>query len=606
MVRDRSPIADVIGERVALRNAGGGNLKGLCPFHEEKSPSLSVSPARGLFHCFGCGVGGDVIRFIERIDHVSFSESVERLAAEAGIELHYIDGPGASRPPGQRSRLVDAHSAAARFYAEQLATPEGVVARAFLEERGFDDAAAATFGCGYAPAGWDALTKTLLARGFSTSELIAGGLSRQSSRGSLIDRFHRRLLWPIRDLAGDVVGFGARRLFDDDAVDAKYLNTPETPIYKKGQLLYGVDLAKREIARQHRAVIVEGYTDVMAAHLAGVPTAVATCGTAFGGEHIGVLRRLLMDSDAFSGEIIFTFDGDAAGMKAAERAFADDQKFMAQTFVAIEPTGLDPCELRQKAGDEALRDLVARRVPLVRFVLSSVVDRHDLDTAEGRAAALDQGVPLIARIKDHSLRVEYAQLLARMVGVDDPDRVLARVRGIVRSGGRPEEPSRRPVTPAVDDAVVSVEREVLKVAMQLPAVAGPAFDALEPTAFVVPAHQAVRAAITAAGGTASAVTGPGWAAAVVAQLPDDEARSLVHALAVEPLHTVSGTPENYADVLLARLQEMVVARQVAALKSRVQRINPIEQADEHGRLWGELVALEMHRIRLRERAIGGL
>jgi DNA primase len=234
------------------------------------------------------------------------------------------------------------------------------------------------------------------------------------------------------------------------------------------------------------------------------------------------------------------------------------------------------------------------------------VDRHDLDTAEGRAAALDQGVPLVARIKDHSLRVEYAQLLARMVGVDDPDRVLARVRGIVRSGGRPEEPSRRPVTPAVDDAVVSVEREVLKVAMQLPAVAGPAFDALEPTAFVVPAHQAVRAAITAAGGTASAVTGPGWAAAVVAQLPDDEARSLVHALAVEPLHTVSGTPENYADVLLARLQEMVVARQVAALKSRVQRINPIEQADEHGRLWGELVALEMHRIRLRERAIGGL
>jgi DNA primase len=353
-------------------------------------------------------------------------------------------------------------------------------------------------------------------------------------------------------------------------------------------------------------VIVEGYTDVMAAHLAGVPTAVATCGTAFGGEHIGILRRLLMDSDAFSGEIIFTFDGDAAGMKAAERAFADDQRFMAQTFVAIEPTGLDPCELRQKAGDEALRDLVARRVPLVRFVLGSVVDRNDLDTAEGRAAALDQGVPLVARIKDHSLRVEYAQLLARMVGVDDPDRVLARVRGVVRSGGRPEQPPRRAATPSVDEAVVSVEREVLKVAMQMPAVAGPAFDALESTAFVVPAHQTVRAAIAQAGGTSNAVAGPGWAAAVVEQVPDDATQSLVHGLAVEPLHTVGGTPENYAEVLLARLQEMVVARQVAALKSRVQRINPIENAEEHTRLWGELVALEMHRIRLRDRAIGGL
>src|SRR6476659_2264434 len=321
MVRDRSPIADVIGERVALRNAGWGNLKGLCPFHEEKSPSLSVSPARGLFHCFGCGVGGDVIRFIERIDHVSFSEAVERLAAEAGIELHYVDGPGASRPPGQRSRLVDAHAAAARFYAVQLATPEGAVARAFLEERGFDDAAAATFGCGYAPASWDALTKTLLARGFSTSELIAGGLSRQSSRGSLIDRFHRRLLWPVRDLAGDVVGFGARRLFDDDKIEAKYLNTPETPIYKKSQLLYGMDVAKREIARQRQAVIVEGYTDVMACHLAGVTTAVATCGTAFGGEHVNVIRRLWSTNSAEEAQattkVIFTFDGDAAGMKAA-------------------------------------------------------------------------------------------------------------------------------------------------------------------------------------------------------------------------------------------------------------------------------------------------
>ncbi len=603
-VREKSPIADVIGEHVQLRNAGGGNLKGLCPFHDEKSPSLSVSPAKGLFHCFGCGAGGDVIRFVERIENLSFTEAAEWLAARAGIQLRYVDsGPGPARQPGQRARLVEAHRLAAEFYAGQLAGPEARPAREYLSERGFNDEVAARYGCGYAPSGWDVLTRHLLARRFTPAELTTAGLSRQSTRGSLIDRFHRRLLWPIRDIAGDVVGFGARRLFDDDPVDAKYLNTPESPIYKKSQLLYGVDLAKREIARQHRAVVVEGYTDVMACHLAGVTTAVATCGTAFGTEHIAILRRLLMDSDAFTGEVIFTFDGDAAGLKAAERAFGEDQKFMAQTFVAIEPNGLDPCELRQKAGDTAVSDLVARRVPLVEFVLRSTVNRFDLDTAEGRSGALDRGVPIVARIKDRGLLEQYSQLLARMVGVDDPDRVLGRVRGIIRSGGRPEPP-RRAVPPPVDEAVASVEREVLKVAMQLPAVAGPAFDALPEAAFVVPVHVTLRQGITAAGGTASAVSGPAWAGAVEDQLPDLEARSLVHALAVEPLHS-NLPPERYADVVLARLQEILVSRQVAALKSRVQRINPEDEPEEHARLSGELFALEMHRIRLRDRASGG-
>ena len=604
-VREKSPIADVIGEHVQLRNAGGGNLKGLCPFHDEKSPSLSVSPAKGLFHCFGCGAGGDVIRFVERIENLSFTEAAEWLAARAGIQLRYLEsGPGPVRQPGQRARLIEAHRVAAEFYVGQLSNAEARPAREYLIERGFDDDVATRYGCGYAPSGWDSLTKHLLARRFTPAELTTAGLSRQSTRGSLIDRFHRRLLWPIRDVGGDVVGFGARRLFDDDPVDAKYLNTPESPIYKKSQLLYGVDLAKREIARQHRAVVVEGYTDVMACHLAGVTTAVATCGTAFGVEHIAILRRLLMDSDAFTGEVIFTFDGDAAGLKAAERAFGEDQKFMAQTFVAIEPNGLDPCELRQKAGDTAVSDLVARRVPLVEFVLRSTVNRFDLDTAEGRSAALDRGVPIVARIKDRGLLEQYSQLLARMVGVADPDRVLARVRGVIRSGGRPEPPPRRAAPPPVDEAVASVEREVLKVAMQLPAVAGPAFDALPDAAFVVPVHVTLRQGITAAGGTASAVSGPAWAGAVEDQLPDLEARSLVHALAVEPLHS-NLPPERYADVVLARLQEILVSRQVAALKSRVQRINPEDEPEEHARLSGELFALEMHRIRLRERASGG-
>ena len=604
LVRDNTPIADVIGEHVQLRNAGGGNLKGICPFHDEKSPSLSVSPSKNLFHCFGCGVGGDVIRFVQNIEHVDFADAVERLAGRSGIQLRYVETAGAPRrQPGQRARLVEAHAEAQRFYAEQLRSPEARPARDFLTGRGFDQAVTERFGCGYAPAGWDALTRHLLARGFSAQELVLGGLSRESGRGGHIDRFHRRLLWPIRDTGGEVVGFGARRLYDDDRVEAKYLNTPETPIYKKSQLLYGVDLAKREIARQHRAVVVEGYTDVMACHLAGVTTAVATCGTAFGAEHVSVLRRLLMDSDSFTGEVIFTFDGDAAGMKAAERAFGDDQKFMAQTFVAIEASGMDPCELRQQAGDTAVLDLVARRIPLVEFVLRATVGRFDLDTAEGRAAALDRGVPLVAQIKDHGLRDEYARRLGGLVGIDDPLRVVHRVRGLVRSGGRAEPaPAARP-QPRVDEAVASVEREVLKVALQLPAVAGPQFDALEADAFLVPAYRSLRAAIAAAGGTGAAVAGPGWADAVEQHL-EQELRSGVHALAVEPLRSGADAQERYADAVLARMHEIIASRQVATVKSRLQRINPLEQADEHARLFGELIALESYRRGLRERAIG--
>jgi DNA primase len=609
LVRDKAPVEEIIGEYVPLRSAGGGNLKGLCPFHDEKSPSFNVTPARGLWHCFGCGAGGDVIRFVQSIEHLDFTDAVERLAARAGIQLRYADGPGrSSRQPGQRSRLLAAHAAAAAFYTAQLRSDEAGPAREFLTARGFDAAVAEQFGCGYAPSGWDALTKHLLSAGFTTGELTAGGLAKQSERGGLIDRFHRRLLWPVRDVAGDVVGFGARRLYDDDRIEAKYLNTPETPIYKKSELLYGVELAKREIARKHQAVIVEGYTDVMACHLAGVTTAVATCGTAFGGEHVKLVRRLLMDSDAFTGEVIFTFDGDAAGMKAAERAFGDDQKFLSQTFVAVEPTGMDPCELRMANGPTAVRDLVARRIPLAEFVLRTTVRRFDLETAEGRVAALDRGIPIVAQLKDRALRDEYARRLAGLIGMDDPMQVVHRVRGLERATDRRGAPAPAPRTEPTgktDETVLRVEREVLKVALQLPAIAGPQFDALPEDAFVHPAHRALRAAIEAAGGTRGATGGPGWIGAVEDRLPDEALRAGVSALAVEPLRTEAEAQERYADSVLARLHEIVVSRQVATLKSRLQRINPIEQQEEHTRLFGELISLESHRRVLRERAIGG-
>ncbi|MBV9820921.1 MAG: DNA primase [Actinobacteria bacterium] len=613
-VRERSDIAAVIGQYVELRNAGGGNLKGICPFHDEKSPSLSVSPSRGLFHCFGCAAGGDVIRFVERIEHLSFGEAVESLAGKAGIQLRYAEGGSApQRPSGQRARLVEAHALAAAFYAEQLAGPEAAAARDFLSGRGFDAAASNRFGCGYAPGGWDALTKHLLGRGFKPAELTLAGLSRESARGSLVDRFHRRLLWPIRDVGGEVVGFGARRIHDDDKIEAKYLNTPETPIYKKSQLLYGMDVAKREIARQRQVVIVEGYTDVMACHLAGVTTAVATCGTAFGGEHVNVIRRLWSTNSAEEAQattkVIFTFDGDAAGMKAAERAFKDEQKFLAQTFVAIDPNGKDPCDLRQAGGDQAVRALIESNMPMLRFMLATIVRRFDVDTVEGRVAALNLTVPLVAQIKDPSHRFEYARELARLSGVANPDEILNRVRGMARAADGqhgPAPPVQAAAAPGVPPQVGRVEREVIKAALQLPEVVAEQFDQLGQQAFLTAVYQQLQGAIAAAGGAASGRTGPAWTERIAEHLPpESEARAAVNALAVEPLRSGTDAQPRYAEAMVVSLAEQVVGREVAQLKSKVQRLDAVGDAEEQGRLFGQLMQLEQRRRALRVKAIGG-
>ena len=427
LVRERSPVEEVVGEYLQLRSAGGGSLKGLCPFHEEKTPSFNVTPARGLFYCFSCSEGGDVIRFVQMIDHLSFAEAVERLAARAGIDLRYEQGghvPGQEQT--QRRRLIEAHRAAAEFYAERLVGADAGAGRAFLSSRGFEQADAERFGIGFAPAEWDAATRHLHGRGFTDAELLSGGLASHGRRG-LIDKFRGRLIWPIRDLSGDVIAFGARKLRDDDD-GPKYLNTPETALFKKSSVLYGADLAKRDIAQRRQAVIVEGYTDVMACHLAGVTTAVATSGTSFGDGHITILRRLLMDDSQFRGEVIFTFDGDRAGQRAALRAFGMEEKFVTQTFVAVQPDGLDPCDLRLARGDGAVRDLIAQRVPLFEFAIRSALDDHDLNTAEGRLAALDAAAPIVGKIKDRGLRQLYAVSLDRWLGMMDESFVLDRIR----------------------------------------------------------------------------------------------------------------------------------------------------------------------------------
>ena len=413
-VRERARIDEVVGSHVALRNAGSGTMKGLCPFHDEKTPSFQVNPSRGFYYCFGCGEGGDVISFVQKIDNLSFTETVERLADRVGIQLRYTDG-GASQPErGHRLRLMEAHQAAAEFYAEQLSGTEAAIGRQFLSERGFDRATAEHFGVGYAPQDGRALRRHLNGRGFRDPELVAGGLIREAGW----DYFQGRLLWPIRDSGRQVLGFGARRLREDDRMPAKYLNTPETPLYKKSHVLYGLDLARQQIGKKSQAVVVEGYTDVMAAHVAGVDTAVASCGTAFGDDHARLLRRLMGNHDAFRGEVIFTFDGDAAGQAAALKVFGGDANFIAQTYVAVEPSGLDPCDLRLQHGDAAVRELVARRVPLYRFVMANILTQHDLDRADGRLSALREAAPLVASVRDYKLSSEYVRELSNMVGMD--------------------------------------------------------------------------------------------------------------------------------------------------------------------------------------------
>ncbi|WP_370019678.1 DNA primase [Planotetraspora sp. GP83] len=623
LVRERSAIADVVGEHIQLRNAGGGNLKGLCPFHDEKSPSFNVTPARGYYYCFGCAEGGDVITFVRKIENLSFSEAVERLAQRAGIQLRYEQGgyvPG--REQGERLRLIEAHRAAAEFYAAQLSTPDAAPGRRFLSERGFERVDAERFGVGYAPAEWEALSRHLMARGFTSQELIKGGLAREGRRGP-IDRFRGRLVWPIRDITGDVIGFGARKLLDSDD-GPKYLNTPDSPIYHKSSVLYGVDLAKREIAKRSQAVIVEGYTDVMACHLAGVPTAVATCGTSFGEEHIKVLRRLLLDQAEFRGEVIFTFDGDSAGQKAALRAFQDEQKFVTQTYVAVQPDGLDPCDLRVKHGDAAVRDLVASREPLYAFAIRSILSRYDLNTNEGRLGALDAVAPVVAGIKDPGLRKTYVVDLDRWLGFMDEGFVIQRIQQVIGQPlqrgqgqqGRGRAAVQRREEPV--DPAVRLEAEALKLAVQRPALLGPEFDALGPGAFTLPEHVALYGLVMAAGGTASG--GPGgreWVDRLLNQTgissassdasaaePGADLRSLVTRFAVEALRADVTGEERYGTAVLAKLQEVAVGRAITQVKSRLQRLNPVEEQQEYNRLFGELVALEQQRRVLRERATG--
>ncbi|OFR90851.1 MULTISPECIES: DNA primase [Micrococcus] len=623
LVRERADLKAIVEEYVTLRSAGVGSFKGLCPFHDERTPSFHIRPAVGTYHCFGCGEHGDVISFLMELEHTTFTETVERLAARVGVELHYEDGgTGPDKAEvGRRRRLIEANKIADELFVKALGSAEAQTARDFLTERGFTAEHARQFGLGYAPQGWSHLLDALRKRGFRDEELRATGLFSEGQRG-LYDRFRGRLVWPIRDMTGNTIGFGARKLYEDDP-GPKYLNTPETALYKKSQVLYGIDFAKRTIAKQRQLVVVEGYTDVMAAHLAGIGTAVATCGTAFGTEHIKIVRRLISD-DGTGGEVIFTFDGDEAGQKAALKAFEEDHRFLAKTYVAVEPSGMDPCDLRRHKGDEAVRALISSRRPLFEFAIRSGLKDYDLDTVEGRAGALRHAAPIVAGIKDSVLRPGYERELAGWLGMDPnvvhravaqasrrqapgpaPRQENAPGRGEPAGGG--EGPASGNVAPRPQVQIVRVdprdpvarrERESLEVVLQHPTLlSAEQWQAFYEARFTVPQYAAVhRGIMTAATGGATPQV---WVESISDHVPP-EVRGVVSALAVRdiPARTEADVVRYCRDIM-NRLFGLQIQHRKAELLGQLQRLGAGGDPAEFSRLNTELMELEARRRALR-------
>lgn len=608
-VKSRINIADVVGEYVSLKNASVGSLKGLCPFHDEKSPSFNVRPMQGFYHCFGCGEGGDVYKFLQQIDSISFYEAVEKLAARIGFELTYEDG-GPAQDQGQRSRILEANTAAAAFYQSQLMTDDAIPGRDFLKGRGFDKAAAETFGVGFAPKGWNNLTDHLKKMGFTVEELVTAGLATKSEKGAY-DKFRGRLIWPIRDSTSQVIGFGARKLFDDDQ-GPKYLNTSDTLVYHKSSVLYGIDLAKKDISKQQRVVVVEGYTDVMACHLAGITTAVATCGTAFGDEHIRILNRMLSAEKDTPAQVIFTFDPDAAGQKAAMRAFNDSHKFSAQTFVAVGPDGLDPCDLRSEKGDEAVRLMIENKKPLFEFAIKQKISKFDLGTIEGRVGAARAAAPVVASIRDSAMRPAYIRELAGWVNLDGNEvaalvDVAAKetradaVKDLRRdSAGESvvgeSTPDSEFAIPNLNDPISRFERQVLEVLVQVPnAFTSEQLIRIVRDGFSAPAHNAILEAI----GTSMTSLGSNDWLNVIGGATPAELHGLLRSIAAQALPAKSDAELiRYGQGVISRALTNALAHEKADLLAALRRIDAAENPDENARIQRALVELEAERRKL--------
>ncbi|MEY3625270.1 MAG: hypothetical protein RL696_651 [Actinomycetota bacterium] len=555
-----------------------------------KIPQFQRSQLTGLLPllCFGCGAGGDVYKFVQEIEHVSFTEAIEKLAERSGFTLTYEDG--GNQETSGRARLLLANNAAATFYQSQLQTPEGETGFKFLLSRGFDAKAIEQFGIGYAPKGWQSLLEQLKKQGFSLEELVTAGLAMPSEKGGY-DRFRGRVLWPIRDANGQVLGFGARKLYEEDQ-GPKYLNTPETPVYHKGSVLYGLDFARKEIIKRKEIVVVEGYTDVMACHLAGFPNAVATCGTAFGEDHIKLINRLFGTSDE-PASVVFTFDPDAAGQKAALRMYSDTSKFNALTFVASGPDGLDPSDLRQQRGDAAIGQMLEARKPLFEFVIRHRIAKFSLADLDSRAAAARAAAPVVAEIVDPALRAGYTRQLADWVSLD-----ISEVSQLVSQVGRSQvvervAPLRAEAKPVQDSPASKFERQVLEVLVQAPkAFDGDKLARIVGAGFQSSSYQLVA---DAANRISQNLGSPDWVNQLANQLSGEEL-DLLRALALAPLPASTAAEiERYAKGVVAGAMLQALAREKTDLLAALKRIDMSNQADAYAMVQRQLVELETER-----------
>jgi DNA primase len=602
-VKSRVNIADVVGSYVALKPASAGSLKGLCPFHQEKSPSFNVRPLQGFYHCFGCGAGGDVYKFLQEMESLSFYEAVENLAGKVGYTLTYE--AGAKGPDqGQKARIFEANAAAAKYFQDQLMTDPAIPGRDFLKSRGFDKAAAEMFGVGFAPKGWNNLTDHLKASGFTEEELITASLSSKGERG-LYDKFRGRLIWPIRDTSNQVLGFGARKLFDDDQ-GPKYLNTSETPVYHKSAVLYGIDLAKKDISKSQKVVVVEGYTDVMACHLAGITTAVATCGTAFGDEHIRILNRMLSANVDNPAQVIFTFDPDEAGQKAAMRAFADADKFHANSFIAVGPDGLDPSDLRVQKGDEAVALMIENKKPIYEFAIKQKMKNFNLDSVEGRVGAARASASVIATIRDSALRSVYIRELANWVNLDlsevsalvdraIKEKVVSAVAPL-RQDSVPEEPIENAFqAPDLKDPAVRFERQLLEVLVQQPAmVSAEDLKQLSSGDFLAGAHGAIAQAIYSA---LEHRTDNNWLPKIAEGL-EPTLHSALRSLAATELPARNDQElERYVSGVVNAGFIALLTRQKLSMQAVLRQLDPAETAKIE-QIQRELISIEERRRKL--------
>src|SRR5271157_653399 len=419
-VRAAADIVKVVGDYVKLRKAGA-NYMGLCPFHQEKTPSFAVHPAKQIFHCFGCGVGGDVFKFVMMIDSLSFPEALRRVAEKVGVTISESFGEAAYDPNTRvRAALYKMHEAAAKFFAGQLTgTAEGRLARAYLEDRGLNDEAVGRFRLGYAPGDGQALNRYLsgalgeMAQGDAgnMSDLLAksGLIGHDAERNRFYDRFRRRIIFPIAGDSGKVVAFAGRALGDEQP---KYLNSPETPMYTKGRVLYHLDRAAQTIRKLDYAILVEGYMDCIAVASSGIENVAACCGTSLTEGQIRLLAR-------YSRRVVVNYDPDSAGVAATERSLALLLEEGFEAKVLALPGGLDPDSFVRKQGPAAYRQLLATAPTYIDYLTERAVARHNLNTPEGKVAAANAVMPYLGRVPNPMLRAELANRLAERLRLDE-------------------------------------------------------------------------------------------------------------------------------------------------------------------------------------------